>query len=133
MAVTRAEKETEFSELQAAFKQTDTAVLVDYRGVTVPQVTELRRQIRAAGGRYTVVKNTIAKRAAKGTSLASLEVHFKGTTAVVHTATDPVPVAKALTTFLKAVPTASIKAAVVGGRAIKPAEVNELASLPGKP
>ena len=49
MAVSRADKETELGELEAAFREADTAVLVDYRGVTVPQVTELRRQIRAAG------------------------------------------------------------------------------------
>ncbi len=66
MAVSRADKETELSELQAAFREAETAVLVDYRGVTVPQVTELRRQINAAGATYRVVKNTLAKRASAG-------------------------------------------------------------------
>jgi large subunit ribosomal protein L10 len=132
MAVSKADKQAELTQLEAAFKKADTAVLVDYRGITVPQVTELRRQIRAAGGRYTVVKNTIAKRAAKGTSLAALDAHFKGTTAVVHTATDPVPMAKALTTFLKTVPTASIKAAIVQGQAVPAAMVIDLAGLPGR-
>ena len=78
MAVSRAEKETELGELEAAFKSADTAVLVDYRGVTVPQVTELRRQVRAAGGSYRVVKNTLAKRAAAGTSLAALDAALQG-------------------------------------------------------
>ncbi len=132
MAVSRAEKETELSELVTEFRQTETAVLVDYRGVSVPQVTELRRQVRAAGGRYRVVKNTLAKRAAAGTALAALEPHFAGPTAVVVTSQDPVVMAKALTTFGKSAPTMSIKAAVVQGRAVPAAAVAELASLPGK-
>ena len=69
MAVSRAEKVTEQGALEAVFRAVDTAVLVDYRGVTVPQVTELRRQIRAAGASYRVVKNTLAKRAISGTAL----------------------------------------------------------------
>jgi hypothetical protein len=111
MAVSRAEKVTEQAELEAVFRSVDTAVLVDYRGVTVPQVTELRRQIRAAGGTYRVVKNTLAKRATAGTALEVCVKHFAGTTAVVSTGSDPVAMAKALTTFIKATPSMSIKAA----------------------
>ena len=105
MAVSRAEKVTEQGELEAVFRAASTAVLVDYKGVTVPQVTELRRQIRAAGANYRVVKNTLAQRAASGTALEGCVAHFKGTTAVVSTGTDPVALAKALTTFIKATPT----------------------------
>ena len=133
MAVSRAEKETELAELTAAFREAETAVLVDYRGVSVPQVTELRRQLRTAKASYKVVKNTIAKRALVGTAFESLSPFFVGTTAVAYTATDPVALAKTLTTFAKTAPMVSIKAAVVQGRAIKPAEVVDLASLPGKP
>ncbi len=100
--------------------------------MTVPQVTELRRQIRAAGANYLVVKNTLARRAAAGTSLEPCLDQFKGTTAVASTGTDPVALAKALTTFVKATPTMSIKAAVVQGRTVAPAAVQDLASLPGK-
>ena len=132
MAVSRADKETELNELAEAFRGAETAVLVDYRGVTVPQVTELRRQVRAAGGTYRVVKNTLAKRAAAGTSLESFDQHFVGTTAVVYTGKDPVAMAKALTTFVKATPTMSIKAAVVAGQAVAPTAVSDLATLPGK-
>ena len=133
MAVSKADKETELHELEAAFRQADTAILVDYRGVSVPQVTELRRQVRAAGASYRVVKNTIAKRAAAGTSLAELDRHFAGPTAVVFTTKDPVAMAKALTTFTKLAPTMSIKAAVVQGQNVAPAAVVDLANLPGKP
>ena len=73
MAVTRADKQAELQLLEAAFKGSDTAILVDYKGMNVPQVTELRRQLRVAKARYTVVKNTLAKRALKGTSFEVLE------------------------------------------------------------
>src|SRR5205814_10133692 len=82
---------------------------------------------------YKVVKNTLAKRAIKGTPFASLEKHFKGTTAVAYTGKDPVLLAKTLTTFLKTAPALTIKAAVVQGHATAPAAITELASLPGKP
>ena len=133
MAVTRAEKEQELQDLATAFNGADTAILVDYKGLNVPAVTELRRQLRSAKAQYKVVKNTLAKRASKGTRLASLEAYFEGTTAIAYTRDDAVALAKALTTFMKTAPTLSIKAAVVSGQAIKPAAVAELATLPGKP
>jgi large subunit ribosomal protein L10 len=133
MAVTRADKQAELDQLEAAFKGADSAILVDYKGMNVPQVTELRRQLRTAKAGYKVVKNTIAKRALKGTSFEVLEKYFEGTTAVAYTKTDPVALAKTLTMFVKTAPTLTIKAAVVQGRAVKPAEVTELAALPGKP
>ena len=123
MAVTRADREVELQQLEAAFKGTETAVLVDYKGMNVPQVTELRRQLRTAKASYKVVKNTLARRAVKGTPLEALEKHFAGTTAVAYTAADPVALAKTLT----------VKAAIVSGRAVKASEVGELAALPGRP
>ena len=132
MAVSRAEKEQELQELTSAFQAATSAILVDYRGMNVPAVTELRRQLRAANARYRVVKNTLAVRASKGTAFEALGQHFEGTTAVAYTENDAVAMAKTLTTFLKTAPTVSIKAAVVQGQAIKPAEVADLAALPGK-
>ena len=133
MAVTRADKEQELQELTAAFTGADTAILVDYKGLDVPAVTELRRQIRGAKAQYKVVKNTLAKRATKDTRLAALEAHFEGTTAVAYTREDAVALAKVLTTFMKTAPMLKVKAAVVQGQAIKPAAVTDLATLPGKP
>src|SRR3984893_2097455 len=132
MAVTRADKEAELQQLETAFKGCDSAILVDYKGMNVPQVTELRRQLRTAKASYKVVKNTLAKRALKGTSFEVLEKYFEGTTAVAYTSTDPVALAKTLTTFAKTAPTLTIKAAVVNGRAIKPVEVTDLASMPSR-
>ena len=133
MAVTRADKEQELQDLAAAFNSADTAILVDYKGLNVPAVTELRRQIRGVKGQYKVVKNTLAKRASKDTRLASLEAHFEGTTAIAYTGGDAVALAKALTTFMKTAPMLKVKAAVVQGVAVKPAAVTDLATLPGKP
>jgi large subunit ribosomal protein L10 len=133
MAVSRAEKDEQLQELSAAFQGVDTAILVDFRGLNVPQVTELRRQIRAARAEYTVVKNTLARRASRGTRLEALEAHFEGTTAVAYTRDDAVALAKTLTTFMKTAPKLSIKAAVVQGQAIEAADVAGLATLPGKP
>jgi large subunit ribosomal protein L10 len=133
MSVSKAEKTTEVEQLAAAFKGSDSAILIDYKGINVPQVTELRRQLRGAKATYKVVKNTLARRALKGTRFESLEQHFEGTTAIAYTTTDPVALAKTLTGFVKTAPMLKIKAAVVQGRAIQPAEVTDLAALPGKP
>ena len=133
MAVTKADKAVELKDLEAAFKGSDSAILVDYKGLNVPQVTELRRQLRGAKASYKVVKNTLARRATKGTRLASLEKQFEGTTAIAYTRDDAVALAKTLTTFAKTAPAVVVKAAVIQGRAIKAGEVTELATLPSKP
>ena len=133
MAVTRADKETELQLLETVFQGSDVAILIDYRGINVPQVTELRAQLRKARAGYKVVKNTLAKRALKGTDFESLSTHFEGVTALAYTEEDPVALAKTLTTFLKTVPSMQIKAAVVQGQAIQPAQITELANMPGKP
>ena len=132
MAVTRATKEAQLDALTEAFSGVETAILVDYKGLNVPQVTELRRQLRAVKAQYKVVKNTLAKRALTGTTFEPLGQYFQGTTAVAYTVGDPVALAKTLTTFAKTAPAVAIKAAVVQGRAVKPAEVTELANLPGR-
>jgi large subunit ribosomal protein L10 len=132
MAVSRETKDSQLAELTQAFSGADAAILLSFTGIKVSEVTELRRQVRAAKGQYKVVKNTLARRALKGTSFEPLTEHFNGATAVAYS-TDPVGLAKVLTTFAKTTPVLQVKAAVVQGRAIKPAEVGELASLPGKP
>jgi len=133
MAVTRADKAAELAALEGLFQGADAAVLIDFTGINVPQVTELRRELRKAKAEYRVVKNTLARRALAGTPYAVLTAHFEGTTAVAYTGEDPVGLAKTLTTFMKTAPTLKIKAAVVQGQAIKPAEVTDLANMPGKP
>lgn len=133
MAVTRADKQAELETLTGVFTDADAAILIDYKGINVPQVTDLRRELRKAGSSYRVVKNTLAKRALKGTTFEALSAHFEGTIAVAYTDTDPVALAKTLTTFMKNAPTLQIKAAVVQGQALQPAGVTDLANMPGKP
>src|SRR5262245_66505025 len=90
MAVTRAIKQEELQDLEGSFKGTESAILVDYKGLKVPEVTELRRQVRKVQASYKVVKNTLAKRALKGTKFEALSEHFAGTTAVAYAGEDPV-------------------------------------------
>src|ERR1044072_9082702 len=117
MAVTRAEKTTELQGLEGAFQGHAVAILSDYKGINVPQVTQLRSELRKAKATYKVVKNSLAKRALKGTSFEPLSAHFEGMIAVAYTTEDPVALAKTLTAFMKNAPTLQIKAAVVQGQA----------------
>ncbi|MGE3842648.1 MAG: 50S ribosomal protein L10 [Vicinamibacterales bacterium] len=133
MAATREQKQEELDALTQAFGQTETAILVDYRGLKVPEVTELRRQIRKVNATYRVAKNTLARRAVKGTPFEELTVHFEGTTAIAWSGGDPVALAKVLTTFAKTAPQLVVKAAVVQGSTIAANQVAELATMPGKP
>jgi len=133
MALTKAEKQTELTALGSELRAAQSAILLDFKGLNVPQVTELRRQVRAAKGRYRVVKNTLVKRVIKGTPFEPLTDKCAGATALAYTGGDPVALAKVLTTFIKTAPALSIKGAVVQGKALQAAEVSELASLPGKP
>jgi large subunit ribosomal protein L10 len=133
MAVTREDKAAELQALEGAFKGSDVAILIDYKGINVPQVTQLRNELRKAKASYKVVKNSLARRALKGTTFETLSAQFEGMTAVAYTDKDPVALAKALTTFMKNAPTLKIKGAVVQGQAIKPAEVTAFANMPGKP
>ena len=126
MAVTRADKTAAVATLEGMFKGADVAILLDYKGINVPQVTELRSQLRKAKSNYKVVKNSLAKRALKGTSYETLSSHFEGTTAVAYTNGDPVALAKTLTTFMKTVPALTdqggggARAVAEGGRGRQP-------------
>ena len=133
MPVSRSVKEETVKELGEALANAESMVLLDFTGLDVPKVTELRRQVRAARGIYRVVKNTIAKRAVTGTWFEPLRDAFEGTTAIAFTEGDPVGLAKALIAFKKDAPTLRVKTAMVAGRQIAPAEVETLAKLPSKP
>ncbi len=132
MAVSRAAKAVHLQELTRELTDANSAVLVDYKGLDVRQATELRRRVRAAQGRYRVVKNRIATRAIKDTSFEPLTQYFSGTTAIAYSSDDPVALAKALVVFAKTAPHLIVKAAVVQGVVIQPSEVSDLAELPAK-
>jgi large subunit ribosomal protein L10 len=128
----RTEKAAAVDELGKDLAQSSNAVLLGFTGLKVPEVTELRRQVRATRSRYLVVKNTLALRATRGTPLEALAEHFVGPTAVAFNATDPVALAKVLTSFAKANPNLVFKAAVIEGRAVAAAEVRTIAELPSR-
>lgn len=133
MAVSRADKQLELGQLTEAFGGAESLIVMEYRGLKVPEVTELRRQVRAVKGSYRVVKNTLALRAMSGTPFERLAPHFVGTTAVAFSGDDPVALAKVLTTFAKTAPALVLKAAVVQGEVVEGPAVTELASMPGRP
>ena len=115
MSVTRAEKESALEQFEGKLDGAGSVILVDYRGLKVPEVTELRRQVRGARGGYRVIKNTLARRAIKGTKFEALQPYFEGTVAVAFSEADPVTLAKVLTTFAKTAPNLTIKAAARAG------------------
>ena len=107
----RAEKAAQVEELRKGLTKSGNAILFAFAGLKVPEVTELRRQVRATKSRYRVVKNTLALRAAKGTPLEALSGHFVGATAVAFNEDNPVGLAKVLTAFAKTNPNLVFKAA----------------------
>ena len=133
MAITRAEKEARVSELESEFGGAESIILVDYKGLDVPQATELRRKVSQANANYKVVKNSLARRAFEGTPFEVLGPHVQGTTAVAYSSDDPVSLAKALVDFSKIAPALTVKVAVIQGQEIEAKGVADLATLPGKP
>lgn len=132
MPLTRIDKSELISSYEKGLAVAPHAFLLGYKGITVPQVTELRNRVRATGGEYVVVKNTLALRAIDGGALASLKDHFVGPTAVVFSGKDPVALAKALTDFAKDVPAIEFKAGLVEGRAVEASQIKDIAQLPSR-
>src|SRR5271170_2589179 len=128
----KAEKITDADALRAELATVSTVILTTFQGITVDADTKLRRAVEAAGGKYKVVKNTLAERAGEGTPAAPLLKDLKGTNSISYTQTDPVALAKALTKIAKDVPAFKFKAGVVEGRVLSIAEIHQLASLPSK-
>ena len=130
----RTEKQELVESLHAEFRRSPHAILVDFRGLTVPAVTEFRRKVRQAGSRYRVVKNTLAQRAVKDTPLESLGPKFDNTTGVAYTGDDPVALAKALVDFAKDHPQLVLKGGLVSGSQVLDAEgVKALSTMPSLP
>jgi large subunit ribosomal protein L10 len=130
----RTEKQQLIDELHKEFKASPHAVLVDFRGLSVPAVTEFRRKVKAAGSRYRVVKNSLALRAAKGTPLEKLGDRLTGTTGIAYTGDDPVALAKVLVDFAKDHPALALKVGVVSGEQMLDATgVKALSTMPGLP
>jgi large subunit ribosomal protein L10 len=128
----REQKAEAISEFTEGIGSATNAFVLDFKGITVPQVTELRRQIRETGSTYVVIKNTLALIAVKDTPLTKLTQHFSGMTAVAYNKTDAVALAKVLTKFAKDVPTVQFKAALLGGQPVAASEIQNIANLPSR-
>ena len=132
MPLTRTEKDQLILNYEQGLAAAPHAFLLNYKGISVPQVTALREKVRQSGGHYEVVKNTLALRAIDGKALAALKEHFVGPTAVVYSETDAVALAKALTDFAKDVPAIQFKAGLVEQRAVPADQIKEIAQLPSR-
>ena len=128
----KSEKVTQAEDLKKQLATVSTVILSTFQGITVEQDTQLRRSVEAAGGKYQVVKNTVAERAGAGTAPEGLLKNLKGTNSIAYTKTDPVALAKILTKVAKDVPAFQFRAGWVEGRVISIQEIKQLADLPSK-
>lgn len=127
------EKEVMVTELREKFSRAKVAVLAEFSGMGVEEVREVKSQLRGAKGEFKVVKNTMAIRAAVGTTLEAISRHFKGPTAVALGYEDPVAPAKALKTIADKQKKLKIKVGVIENQVIDLAALKQLAQLPSKP
>lgn len=130
---TKKQKQEDLEALTEQFKNAKAAMLVGFQGMTVPKDQELRNQLREAGISYSVVKNTLARKAAEGTLLEQATDQFKGVTAVALSNEDPVSLSKAIAKFTKANPDIfKFKVGIVEGSVVALKDVEAIASLPSK-
>lgn len=128
----KSEKQQDLNNLKTELAKVSTVILTTFQGITVEDDTKLRRAVQAAGGKYQVVKNTLAELAGSGTAAEGVLKNLKGTHSIAYTQTDPVALAKALTKIAKDVPAFQFKAGVVEGRVISISEIKQLADMPSK-
>jgi large subunit ribosomal protein L10 len=128
----RTAKVATVDELKAKVDGTSTAVVTEYRGMTVAQISTLRRQLRTLDADYKVFKNTLVRRAIEGTAVAPLEEFLVGPTAIAFVNGDISAVAKALRDFAKATPTLVVKGGVLDGKALNLSDLTALADLPSR-
>ncbi len=131
--LTRAQKTEQVGELKEKFSRATSVYVADYRGLDVPAMNKLRRQIRSEGRgayEYRVAKNTILRRAADGSKVASIVAHFEGPTVIAISYGDPVGLAKILTEFAKENEKLQLRGGVLDGRPVDVAAIGTLATLP---
>jgi large subunit ribosomal protein L10 len=129
----KAQKQKDLEALTEQFKNAKAAMVVGFNGMTVPKDQELRNQLREAGVNYSVVKNTLARKAAEGTPFEQAADQFKGVTAIALSGQDPVTLSKAISKFTKANPDIfKFKVGIVEGKVVELRDVEAIASLPSK-
>jgi large subunit ribosomal protein L10 len=122
------EKTAAIAEIADKFRESGAAVLTEYRGLTVKQLSDLRSSLRGHAT-YAVVKNTLTEIAAKEAGITAFDGQLQGPTAIAFVTGDPVEAAKGLRDFAKAHPLLVIKAGVLDGKALSPEEITKLADL----
>jgi large subunit ribosomal protein L10 len=132
MALTKAVKIAKVKALAGELEGSTSAIIGTFAKLTVSQDFELRKVVRSAGGRYRVLKNKLASRAAEGTKIEAALVGLKGVSSVAYTSGDPVALAKAVSTWVGENAEFTFKLAIVDGKILNVAEIKQLATLPGK-
>ncbi len=132
MAVSKAKKIEQVDKLSQELQGASNAIVGTFAKMTVEKDFELRKAVRGAGGKYRVVKNTLAGRASKGSKVEQALQGLKGVTSIAYTSGDPVALAKALAKYAKDNPEYTFKAGIVEGRVIAIKEIDALASMPSK-
>ena len=128
----KADKKKDIESLRQDLQELQNLFVTGYEKLKVGQDFELRKTVRAAGGKYRVVKNNLAEIASQGTASEAVLKGLRGMTSMAYTTNDPVALAKALTAYAKANPSFTFKAGVVQGRAIDIKQIGELATMPSK-
>jgi len=128
----RVTKTNEVTLLHGTFSAAKSAVVLEFKGLTVDKDTTFRKSIRDGKAQYRVSKNTLLRLAVKDTTFESLSAHFKGATAVATTENDVVALAKAVHLFLKDNPAASFKGAILDGKSVTVKEFQTIAELPSR-
>jgi large subunit ribosomal protein L10 len=128
----RSDKERLVAELTERLKRSETVIVADYRGLTMPQIDELRTRLIEAGARFHVVKNTLTRRAAEDAGADSLLALLEGPTALafIESGGDPVAVAKALGDAARSTQVLEIRGGVLEGKEMSAEQVADLAKLP---
>lgn len=126
------EKKKDLEALKKTLAENKNIFVTGYEKLTVSQDFQLRKTIREAGGKYRVVKNNLAAKAAEGTPAGDLLGNLKGMTSFAYTAKDPVALAKALTRYSRDNAAFTFKAGIVEGRVIDIKAISDLASMPPK-
>jgi large subunit ribosomal protein L10 len=123
-------KQSRVAEIKDRFNESDSVIMIDYRGLTVKQMQQLRGAIREAGGEIKVYKNSLTEIAVRELALPNLDAYLEGPTAFVFVAEDAVAPAKALTAFAKQNPALELKGGLVQNQVVDSMGVKAIATLP---
>lgn len=132
MALTKQKKQEKVAALAGELQSATAAIIGTFTAMTAAKDVDLRKTVRAAGGKYQVLKNKLAPKAGEGTKIENALGGLKGVSSIAYTSGDPVALAKALSTWVKDNSQFTFKLGIVDGKVLSVAEVNQLATMPGK-